>query len=82
MEQIKFQNGSKIEIVETDDEYTRSKRGQDQFQRISEYYKHNPDKFVEEIMGIKLYPYQKIMLKLMSTQEKLFSKFGIRRRNK
>lgn len=66
MEQIEFQNGSKIETIETDDECTRSKRGQEQIQKISEYYKHHPAEFMEQIMGIKLLPRQRLLLKTLS----------------
>ena len=30
-----------------------------------EYWKKNPDKFVEEFFGIRLLPYQKLLLKKM-----------------
>ena len=80
MDKIEFENGSEIKIIDTDVANTRSKRGQEQLQEIKEYYKYNPDKYVEEILGIELYTYQKIMLKLIPTKERLLVKFGFRRR--
>ena len=74
MDKIEFENGSEIKIIGVDVANTRSKRGQEQLQEIKEYYKYNPDKYVEEILGIELYTYQKIMLKL------ILAKFGFRRR--
>lgn len=71
MEQIEFENGSKIETIETDGECIKSKRGQEQIQKISEYYKYNPDKFVEEIMGVKLFLHQKMLLKAMSAVDNI-----------
>lgn len=37
-----------------------------------EYYKHNPDLYIEDIMGIKLLPYQKLMLKMSKPYHILF----------
>ena len=65
---LKFENGSDIKIIGVDVANKRSKRGQDQLQEIKDYYKHNPDKFAEEMLGIKLFPYQRIILKLMFTK--------------
>lgn len=65
---LKFENGSGIKIIGVDVDNKRNKRGQEQLQEIKDYYKHNPDKFVEEILGIKLFPYQRIILKLMFTK--------------
>lgn len=79
MDKIEFENGSEIKIIGIDVANTRSKRGQEQLQEIKEYYKYNPDKYVEEILGIKLYPYQRMILKLMSTKEKLLANLGFRR---
>lgn len=33
------------------------------------YYREHPDKFIEEILGIKLEPYQKKLLKLLYEDE-------------
>ena len=74
MDKIEFENGSEIKIIGVDVANTRSKRCQEQLREIKEYYKYNPDKYVEEILGIELYTYQKIMLKL------ILAKFGFRRR--
>ena len=80
MNNMKFENGSEIKIIGVDVANKRSKRGQEQLQEIKEYYKHNPDKFLEEMLGIKLYPYQRTILKLMFANERLSAKFGFRRR--
>ena len=80
MNNMKFENGSEIKIIDVNVANTRSKRGQEQLQKIKEYYKHNPDKYIEEMLGVRLYPYQKVMLKLMSTKERLLAKFRFRRR--
>jgi len=77
---MKFENGSDIKIIGVDVVNKRSKRGQEQLQEIKEYYKYNPDKYIEEMLGVRLYPYQKVMLKLMSTKERLLDKFRFRRR--
>lgn len=79
MYKLEFENGSEIKIIGVDVVNKRSKRGQKQLQEIKEYYKYNPDKYVEEILGIKLYPYQRMILKLMSTKEKLLANLGFRR---
>lgn len=68
---LKFENGSDIKIIGVDVANKRSKRGQEQLQEIKDYYKHNPDKFAEEMLGIKLFPYQRIILKLMFKEEVL-----------
>ena len=70
---LKFENGSDIKIIGVDVANKRSKRGQDQLQEIKDYYKHNPDKFAEEMLGIKLFPYQRIILKLMFNEEVIVS---------
>jgi len=70
---LKFENGSDIKIIGVDVANKRSKRGQDQLQEIKDYYKHNPDKFAEEMLGIKLFPYQRIILKLMFNEEVVVS---------
>lgn len=62
---LKIENGSDIKIIGVDVVNKRNKRGQEQLQEIKDYYKHNPDKFAEEVLGIKLFPYQRIILKLM-----------------
>jgi hypothetical protein len=80
MDKIEFENGSEIKIIDVNVANTRSKRGQEQLQKIKEYYKYNPDKYIEEMLGVRLYPYQKAMLKLMSTKERLLDKFRFRRR--
>ena len=73
MDNIKFENGSEIKIIGVDVANIRSKRGQEQLQNIKNYYKHNPDKFAEEMLGIKLFPYQRIILKLMFNEEVVVS---------
>lgn len=80
MDKLEFENGSEIKIIDVNVANTRSKRGQKQLQEIKEYYKYNPDKYIEEMLGVRLYPYQKVMLKLMSTKERLLDKFRFRRR--
>lgn len=80
MDKIEFENGGEIKIIDVNVANTRSKRGQEQLQKIKEYYKYNPDKYIEEMLGVRLYPYQKAMLKLMSTKERLLDKFRFRRR--
>ena len=70
---LKFENGSDIKIIGVDVANKRSKRGQEQLQEIKDYYKHNPDKFAEEMLGIKLFPYQRIILKLMFNEEVVVS---------
>ena len=80
MNNMKFENGNEIKIIGVDVANTRSKRWQEQLQNIKDYYKHSPDRYVEEILGIELYTYQKIMLKLIPTKERLLAKFGFRRR--
>ena len=77
---LKFENGNEIKIIGVDVANKRSKRGQEQLQEIKDYYKHNPNKYIEEMLGVKLYPYQKAMLKLMSTKERLLNKFRLGRR--
>ena len=80
MDKVEFENGSEIQVIGVDVVNKRSKRGQEQLQEIKEYYKYNPDKYIEEMLGVRLYPYQKVMLKLMSTKERLLDKFRFRRR--
>lgn len=80
MDKVEFENGSEIQVINANTDVKRSKRGQERLQEIKEYYKHNPDKYIEEMLGVRLYPYQKVMLKLMSTKERLLSKFGFRKR--
>lgn len=43
----------------------------EKYKKISEEYKKHPDKYVEEMLGIKLYPYQKLMLKLFNKERNL-----------
>jgi hypothetical protein len=38
-----------------------------------EYWKKSPDKFLEEIFGIKLFWYQKILLKIIAKEKKYVS---------
>lgn len=80
MNNMKFENGNEIKIISVDVANTRSKRWQKQLQNIKDYYKHNPNKYIEEMLGVRLYPYQKAMLKLMSTKERLLDKFRFRGR--
>ena len=70
---LKFENGSDIKIIGVDVANKRSKRGQEQLQEMKDYYKYNPDKFAEEMLGIKLFPYQRIILKLMFNEEVIVS---------
>ena len=72
MDKIKFKNGSEIKIIDVDVASTRSKRGHRQLQKIKDYYKHNLDKYVEEVLGIKLFPYQRIALKLMLAKKRYY----------
>ena len=72
MDKIKFKNGSEIKIIDVDVASTRSKRGHRQLQKIKDYYKHNPDKYIEEVLGIKLFPYQRIALKLMLAKKRYY----------
>lgn len=37
-----------------------------------EYYKRNPDRFLEEFLGFQLLPYQKAMLKMLEQTEKIY----------
>lgn len=37
-----------------------------------DFYKQSPDKFVEELYGIKLLPHQRLLLKLANTKQKIF----------
>lgn len=37
-----------------------------------EYYKRNPDRFLEEFLGFQLLPYQKAMLKIIGQTEKIY----------
>ena len=72
VDKIKFKNGSEIKIIDVDVTSIRSKRGHRQLQKIKDYYKHNLDKYVEEVLGIKLFPYQRIALKLMLAKKRYY----------
>ena len=50
---------SEIKDIRTDEELLEFK---DKTLSLKDYYKRNPDKFAEEILGIKLYPWQKVLL--------------------
>lgn len=70
---IEFKNSSSIESIDNTSESKRSKRAEDQIAKMSEqikYWKHNPDKWIEYITGVKLHWYQKVWIKL----DRLFSK--------
>lgn len=42
------------------------------YEDFKEYYKRNPDKFIEDFYpDMKLYPYQKLMLKIMCGIDKV-----------
>lgn len=64
MVEIKFKNGSYIKTIPNNDCY-RSKHSDEQW----EYLEQNPDKFVEEFCGWELFPYQKLLLKLLTSKD-------------
>ncbi len=41
----------------------KNKRKHRKYKKFIQYYKSNPDKFCEDFLGIKLFEYQKKMLK-------------------
>ncbi len=43
----------------------------DPYSLISEFYTKHPDMFAEHYLGIKLFRYQKIMLKMMVKSEQI-----------
>ena len=49
----------------------------DSYSLISELYAKHPDIFVEQYFGVKLFRYQKVMLKMISREHKI--KQNIRR---
>ena len=59
MEMI-FKNGSYIKSIISDGDTKRSKRA---YEQQINFWKNNPDLFIEEILGQKLFLYQKIFLK-------------------
>lgn len=64
---IKFKNGSSIESIGDVSDVKRSRRGEDQITRMSEqiqYWRQNPDKYIEFITGVKLPWYRKVLVKL------------------
>ena len=62
MTEIKFKNGSYIEIISSNDSY-RSKRYEEQW----EYWKQNSDKFIEEF--VDLLPHQNL-LKVLTLKDR------------
>lgn len=55
----------------TMDKIERGKRAELNHTLI-DYYKRNPDKFLEEFLGLQLLPYQKAMLKIIGKTEKIY----------
>jgi hypothetical protein len=74
---IEFENGSSIESLDTATDNIRGKRGEDYIEKIPysdtrmDEWKANPAKFAEDCLGVKLLPYQKILLNLMNTKDKI-----------
>lgn len=61
---IQFKNGSSIKCL-SGGECKRSKRGQKQIEKIRDYYLKHPDKFLEDVCGIRLLPYQRVLLRII-----------------
>lgn len=61
-ETYKFKNGSEIKVIPCEESH-RSKRGEEQIQKMREYYNRNPAEFLEEMYGVKLFWWQKELLK-------------------
>ena len=66
---IQFKNGSTIKSL-PGGECKRSKRGQKQIEKIQmekirDYYLKYPDKFLEEVCGLRLLPYQRVLLRII-----------------
>lgn len=59
---LKFKNGSCIQTIDNKEDTVRSKRAEEQIT----YWKRNPDRFAEWIIGHKLPLYQRLWFKLFS----------------
>lgn len=59
---LDLKNGSSIQTIETKEGTIRSKRAEEQIA----YWKRNPDRFAEWILGHKLPLYQRLWFKLFS----------------
>lgn len=69
---IKFKNGSSIESIGDASDVKRSQIGGEQIARMSEqikYWRHNPDKYIEFVTGLKLPWYRKVWVKLCLKRE-------------
>lgn len=85
---IKFKNESYIETIQNTESYKRSKQAIEQWvywrnKRLlnnERYWKQNPDKFLEEFYGLHLLPYQKLLLKLWSLEDKKIMQKGFEKR--
>ena len=72
MVEIKFKNGSYIKTIQNTESYKRSKQATEQWmywwnRRVlnnERYWEQNPNKFLEEFYGLKLFQYQKLLFKL------------------
>ena len=62
---IQFKNGSTIKSL-SGGKCKRSKRGQEQIEKIRGYYLKYPDKFFEDFTGCKLLPYQRVSLRIIA----------------
>lgn len=71
---VNFENGSSITTIDGE---TNPVRGKQMKEWIS-YYRHNPYEWIlyaiEDINGVKLYPYQKTILKLMCVKDECCTK--------
>lgn len=72
MTEINFENGSKIECIESNEkilsvDVARSKRYEEALKKAKE----NPLDFFIESQNIKLHTYQKVLLKMMITKDKI-----------
>ena len=61
---IRFKNGSRIKYL-PGGECKRSKRGQKQIDKIGDYWLKYPDKFLEEVQGLRLFPCQRAVLRII-----------------
>lgn len=59
---IEFENGNKITTINDTEEAARSK---------IKYYQKHPDEYIEEILNIKLLPYQKVLLKSIAENKQI-----------
>ena len=67
-----FENGSTVTILENTESNVRSKRGEEQIKRMQEHYRNKPWLLFEEMYNVKLYWYQKAMIRMAFMKDRYF----------